>query len=166
MDDTEIKKFRRNAIGYAKRRGYSQFADDYASFALLKWVEGKFIKNKWVFIDFLRQFFGDYKTEHGTRKALAEYNHIPLEKMEISFVEKTNWINLIQGIDLTIRERVTFLVIYQYGFTQAEVADLLGTHRSVINTLVKLVHDKIKLVDIDLLNHSQIKSFNTTEPAD
>jgi DNA-directed RNA polymerase specialized sigma24 family protein len=157
MDDETItiKRLRKTAHRYACRRGYPSHADDYASYACMRYVEKTFSKHQWVFVDFLRKYFADYKSRYGVAKANGHYHYTPLEALEISAIQETNWIQIATELKIKNRERASFLLHYQFGFSLRDIAILFGTHQSIMTHLMKKIHQQMTDFDPSVLDRQK-----------
>lgn len=82
MTNEEILKFQKRARYVASKRGYPELADDFSQSVLLLFVErpDRHSTLDQLFIDYLRETYGDSRTISGSKRSFAERNAVSGEE--------------------------------------------------------------------------------------
>lgn len=142
-----VAKIRSKAIMIARRGNFGDYADDFASYAVLKRVEGLRTGTNHLdydLIDFKRETFGDNRKTIGRTKSQAYFTQASLEDQEIVQPEK---IELDWGYyagQFKDNERAILLLHYRFGFTQTECGYLFGFSESRACQILTIIISKIK----------------------
>ncbi len=155
------ENFYKRAYIWAKKRGFTcHEAEDFQSWAYLKYKETRRSNLAWLFPDYVRERFGFSTTR---KKALInpilfdekEFAQ-PLEDLDRTILfEKVT--DLLKGPD-----RAIFKLKFELGYTFVEIAHLWGVSRSRMSQIVReiLARADRKLIinqKINKINH-QLKS--------
>ncbi len=135
---------RKQLAKYARLRGLgSNYAEDFASEALIKIMEGRKALTHQLFIDFLRE---NFTTKSGYDRTTSELyfqdgddkpfgtSSSPTVKFENEF--------LLQNLET--EKRVMFLLKHKWGLENVEIAYLFGSSESWICIKMKAIEEHLK----------------------
>lgn len=131
------------ARSVALRKGYADDADDFASWAVERWLSGKREKStiNQLFIDYLRDTYGDLRHELGKLRSDATRYAGVVAESDISDNPTVE-----QKIDaerflatLQARERAIIVLYYWYGFGLKEIAFCVGLSAPRVHELLNVI---------------------------
>jgi predicted XRE-type DNA-binding protein len=131
-------ELKRKCIAHAIRRGFEEESEDFASFVLERYSKGDVdphLKNS--FIDFLRITFGDARTRKGNSR-----NGFLFESIDDHFDIAKETVETFLNPSLSGRLRAILILSFQWGFTQKEIAHVLGVTEPLINVELKGLNRK------------------------
>ncbi len=147
MDGEALKKKHRDLAAYARRRGTRfNYADDFASEALIKLMQGRKATTRELYIDFIREL-------HALKRT-AVRNEYPLEDLfggerpsrtgERDVTKEMEVEELLTCLDQP--QRTAFLLINKWGFTESEIGYLFNVTQTRIHQILReaKVHLKFK----------------------
>lgn len=144
----DYEELRLKCLKFAKgKRMTNESAQDFASFVLLKTVEGRKQNNLQLFlIDYLRSDVCNLKCKSGRvqKESFHPYDPVGMKKVPAPQRSEIDLVGLISLIEVDLRERVSFLLCYQWGFRQREVAALFNLHETNVNFFLSSVMGKLK----------------------
>lgn len=131
---------------YAYNKGQNHQADDFASFCGLRYAEGRKATLRQLWTDFVRLELGDSRASNGKHRwqgepEAAEYMHAtdtrPADRSHAVFLDASlSRLNLFS--------RIVFVLAYQYGLDDEEIADIMGATRSEIAVTRTLTCDRMR----------------------
>jgi DNA-directed RNA polymerase specialized sigma24 family protein len=152
VDPERLQKLRSAAIRYACRHGYAQDAEDFASHVLIQAIHFPSTKLSWAFQTYIKDTYGDYKTEKGRERLYKERSqkHIdespdkedPHMGIQVGEVPSDGMavIRALDGVKLTSQERACFVLSIQFGLRGVEIALALDvTHQRVQQILEEAI---------------------------
>ena len=166
---TSLEKLYERCKIHAKRKGYNQIAEDFASWQTIKYLDGKSQKQtiSQSFIDYLREqndfarrsiSFEDLSrigtnTNEPSDQQYSKYNNYKFnERIELHYkTTECDFDELSEYADVFRRGRISFknikhqLIFEMYinDYTMLEIANLLGLTESRISQLFKLIKKEI-----------------------
>lgn len=145
LDSEFIRKLRKRAQWLAQNSGRGQLGPDFGSYVVIKTIEGREAALAHLWVDFLRDHYGDPRSPGGKAKSTALHGseEITDRHEEIASPTYTRWNELAEEFCSNVRERVCFLLHYQHGFELSEIGDLYGSTQSRICQILKPVRDKV-----------------------
>lgn len=126
---------KRRCAAYAIRRGFQEEADDFASYVLEKYSKGDprpYLRTS--FIDYLRITFGDSRPDK--KKQNARYEAL-FESIDDHFDLAYESVESFLNPNVSGRLRIILILSFQWGFSQREVAHVLGVSEPVISVELK-----------------------------
>jgi DNA-binding CsgD family transcriptional regulator len=119
---------------------------DFAGYAVLQVMDGRYDNLKWIFSDYFRALYGDQRIKSGRLKNHAHRFYEDLNTFEVQEVSDFDrkWEQLISPLELTATERYCFLLYYSYGMRMPEIAEFLGVTLSRISQHIRSVYAKLK----------------------
>lgn len=142
FDPEIIQRLRLKSMKFARTNGYGDHQEDFASYCCLRLVENTYTRQDWVFTDYLRINFGDIRAKNG--KSKIHHNLISIEKCKTSYKLEQKWNDLIKGLKLDTLERVLFLLVYEYGFSQDECSYLIGLSPGFVSQKLSYIYSIFK----------------------
>ena len=137
--DIQIKKFQNKAKRIAKRDGYEFLADDFSSWATLKFIEGRKAKISQMLVDFLRLEFGRSSNKKVLSRILnQEYDDlrtIDRSKLNMDLVEFEQFLNSI----IDQKDRAIVILYCIWNLTIKEIGYCFGISESRISQIFKKI---------------------------
>lgn len=140
-----LEKLRRNAKNHAIRMGYFNHADDFASYCVVNAMEtGSMIKLKTALPSYLKQEsknpIGNYTFQDVDQNGeQSEFVSVPqTQLMNRSVIRIANQLNVSRI------ERAIFILIYEYGFSDMEIAETFRTPVKEVECLRVNFFDKVQ----------------------
>ncbi len=168
--NTEIRSFQARCRGFAKSRGYTDSADDFAQDAVIRWLSSGYQNLDNLLTDFLRKEFGSlrknadetYISEKSALKSAARYSTrsldepslesarrlrdiIPSETSEIQ--ENSLKIRLLNA-ELNSRGEFISRLTLEEGLKQEDIGEILGISASRVSQIQKKSRVKASSVSI------------------
>lgn len=148
---TEMEAVRVKAMMIARQKGYGEYAEDFASFAVLKRVEGYRVGTSHLdhdFVDFMRETFGR-SIQRGKESAFAKsklMGNMYYEELSHDVEQKQDfdWDEVIEGLKLSEKERAIFIIHFRFGFNLKLCGYVFGVTESRSCQIVAEVIKKIK----------------------
>lgn len=153
----KLQKYWQQARYYANQMGWPHYSQDFASYVVIQKITNpeRKLQFKHLLIDFMRQEFGEMRTESGKAEAFANHTSVAIghENPDGSIIDipdkpADDWfkelIAVITEKDFTERERACFLLVAWSGFSQREVAIIFGVTESMIAHHIYSIHKKIR----------------------
>lgn len=141
MYDDSPEDFRRIAYRYYRARAggrlaTKEHAEDFAQWAVLKFIEGRKASVPQLYVDFLRLELGDGRTKGKRPKACSDtvLEKIPAKAKDTDF----------SGGQLESFDRALVFLIYKWGFSEVEVAECFGVGKSRVSQRLKRVKKELK----------------------
>lgn len=130
----DVEELRALAFKYAKARGFKvEFCEDFSQYVALKRLEGKMrILLRTTLIDYLRHTYGE--------RGSARNEAVEVPWQEIHMMRVLDDQELPIGWEcLTGEDRAMFLLIFNWGFAQKDLAHLWGLSEGRISQKVKAI---------------------------
>lgn len=131
---------------YAYNKGQNHQADDFAGFVGLAYASGRKATLRQLWTDFVRGELGDSRASDGKHRwagepEAAEYMHAtdtrPADTRHQVFLDASlSRLNLFS--------RIVFVLAYQYGLDDEEIADVVGATRAEIAVTRTLTVDRMR----------------------
>lgn len=141
-DRTLVNKLTRTAHAVAKGYGMLDHVDDFKQFMFEKYLGGRKTKVALLFVDYIRQEFGDSRHESTTFKfnnAVEWEDSMDSEVVEQYDFDFDNMINKFEGVDRSI-----LILFYRWGFTNKEISDVLGVTEGRITQRTQEIERKLR----------------------
>jgi hypothetical protein len=139
-----VEKQRRFAIGFARKKGLSHLAEDFASFVVIEILQGRTPNLPWLFVDFKRKAFGLKCKADSDASVYSVQNALNLDDVEVEGSLETDltnkWVTLVEELGLSGRDRLVFLLHYQIGLCLNSIAFMMGCAPSYISLRLKDLH--------------------------
>lgn len=139
-----VSGLRNWAHKYATKKGMGCIAEDFASYCVMRRVLGQSAHVKSAFVDFMRETYGDTRTEIGRHRSKGELNHTPLEHAIAEAKVSPKLFEILDGISWTSTERAIYLLKNYFGFLQSEIAFTFGVTKSEIHSILTEVQNRIE----------------------
>lgn len=156
MTNEEIKQLWSKAVAYATSRGLGKDAQDIAQEACLIAIEKGAVNLEWVFIGYLRKFYGDTRTGVGALRSASRLAYVSIDEPPEDGVrtpfhqpsgdigrqpefEREDWIS---RIDLQGREESIFDLVCLDGISQRDVGQILGMYETVVSQKMSVIRKK------------------------
>jgi len=166
----EIKSLIKKAKNYANKRGYSQFADDFAQEVYISCRGTIRTSFSNLFTDFLRKEFGDTRIPSGKLKSGARHRGVPFDGLRPGLCDRAlsyadtlaspggnagfeqsswgNYLNFQRGRWNSLSKQGLYEEVFQMLFIkelpEAEIGDCLGVTESRISQLKNSIKESIK----------------------
>ncbi len=128
---------------YALKKGYAFCADDFASYAVLKNLEGRETNLKFMLVDFLRLNYG--------AKEISEIlmNQVLDEKTIDKRLLDSENVTAMKMVDDALRElepmdRCIYLLYTQWGLKLTEIGFLIGRGHGVVMRQIRMVREHLE----------------------
>lgn len=140
------KKLYEQALCYAKRRFFrSEDAEDFAGFVMVKKVEGSRASFGQIYVDHMRESFG----RSGQKQALASAHTLPSGEGEDKNPDAAT---THQDLQLDLRlllclagsQRIAAVLYFMWGFSQAEIATVIGVSESRVAQILPLAIEAVR----------------------
>lgn len=145
MKDSKILKIRRSALRYCVSRGYVSYREDFAQYFCMRYYENENVNMKFVFVDFLRETFGDYRRAKGFLKSQSEKSFNEINDRTVPQTEDLH--RIIEKPDskwkLTPKQKLIHALVI-VGYSSEEITEITGSHISTIYTHIRLIRLKIE----------------------
>lgn len=145
MDDTKAVEMHKIAVRYASKKGYSNIADDFAQFAIIKLLEGRKATIAQLLIDYLRAEFGDFRVGEKAPKIMDRKFAKDIDELSKFLAdEKEVSISPDYFVDrLTEKERIVFVLYYVWGLTPKEIAYVRGSSADSVSSTLVYINKKL-----------------------
>lgn len=145
MTPERIKAIRGACIKAARNRGQIEHAEDFASWAMIKILEGRKDNTTYLLVDYLRENFGRIGSDSNiAHHSPSLANMDSLEDQKTLPPDSYDRIeNYAVGLSLQGREREYFLLHYKHGLALTEIASVSGVSSSRVCQILGAVKDKI-----------------------
>lgn len=152
MDEKELKRFKAKARARAIKSRLAHEADDFESYSVLKRIQGCKSTVDRLWIDYLRENYGDNRSKYRQNqmrldpKPLSENIPAPVETardLNFAFIQRF-LSNDTDGSWFSQRDRTIMTLVYQWGFSQTEIADTLGVDLSRVTRILQEIEARIR----------------------
>ena len=146
IKDSELNKLWCIARDYACSKGYVGHAEDFAQEYIMAKLRGRKATFGQYLIDYLRRTVADSKTKTYKLKLSSHMNYSEIEQHnEPSYEMKisSRRLNTLVG-NLKGTEKAATILKYKWGFTNSEVAEVLGLTDCAIWMATNKVNKKLK----------------------
>lgn len=160
MENHELIKLWERACNLAKRKGFSQCADDFAQEVAIKAFTSGFINLEWCFVDYLRKEYGRTGTPGGNARSIAMRTSKSLDAPQhgddgLSLHEciggnepepgcfGADWRSFV-GIRGGRRKDLIYELVFDCGFTAVEAGAMLGISESRVSQLMRPIKAEIQ----------------------
>lgn len=160
--DEQIINFQKKAKAYARRRnfGNEEFSEDFTSWAVIKFIEGRKARIRDLYTDYLRAEYGDTRTACGTERSnarrFAKEFEDGLHESGQQHSGYSGYERLLVRCRVSQRARACLILKHKWGFTYEEIAHVFG----VSGGRVSQIFDKIENTD---LSYKREININETE---
>ena len=130
------------AKALTKRFNKPELTDDLVSFASEAIVRGRKATVKQLYVDFLRQEFGDSRGLSSTFKlanALEWEDYMDMEVLDSHSVDFNKIVNSFKGED-----KAVLVLYYQWSLTMKEIGNVFGCSEASISIRFKEINNKLK----------------------
>ena len=157
MEPSEIKKLWEVCCRYARKRGYSQFADDFAQEAVFARIRGRKASLDQLLTDFLRKEYGDSRVRRQpkwTSRRADRFAHVSLDdkigQSEMSYGDiiasperDTRLDTDDQRIGLSLDRREQVVYELAKSISQVDISEIYGVTPSRIWQILKGAERKL-----------------------
>lgn len=158
MNEDELKFFISYCKTYAAMKGFSNDAEDFAQIAAMKRLGGRRANIEQLFIDYLRETYGDprvktYRMKQSERLYFHAVNRKVIHQLDSSTLseyfqansKKQSIDDLDQGFkDYLTQKESSFLFLLQLGYYPKEIAEILNVSETRAGQIRKNIIRKIK----------------------
>lgn len=135
----QIIDFNKKANNYAIRKGHRQISEDFASWATIKFIEGRKARIKDLYVDYLREEYGDVRSISGLQKSNSrrfakEYNDGEHKRFDIGY---TGYERLFVRSRTDDTSRACLILYFYWGLDENEIANCFGVTRARICQRIK-----------------------------
>lgn len=149
---TAPEKLRLKALKVASRNGLGDLAQDFASYCLVRFYEGRASDLKYMLIDFKRETFGDARRESGARKMQSNLGTAQTDlvvnglKKELESSNNTDlsFFHALDSINLKGIERACIVLEVFFGFEQKEIALCFGITRGRVSQILSKAKERLR----------------------
>lgn len=127
-------------------------AEDFAQFATLAVFTGRKTSTKNLFCDFMREEFGRNDAHENLEKTKVKkpwQAGAMIEDVEDCKIQDLDLRIATRLKHLDMAERVITILILGWGFTQREVAEVMGVSESRISQIISVVYNKFEVDFLD-----------------
>lgn len=154
MDENDLRKFRKKAEARARRSRLKHEAEDFASEAMLKSLEGSSASIDELWIDYLRTNYGDTRSKYRKDQKRLYPKNVDHKTKLVSTEETGREVNFgcIQrlicenGSWFSQRDRAALTLKYKWGLTSSEIAEAFGVTPSTVTLIFKELETRIRLI--------------------
>lgn len=143
MTPESLVDLREQALRYACRKGFTEYAGDFAGYAVVRALQGGdevTLQLRTLLVDFKRAWFGSTRHEYGVLKSNAQRGYGAMNSRIGATVSNRCRMREIAGVTaLEGEQRVIFFLHYLYGFTALQVAETLGIGEHQAHYKIRLV---------------------------
>ena len=157
MDRSSLERFKKKALRFAKKSKLAHEAEDFASYALLKHAEGNVRPLYGLWVDYLRENYGDLRSQYRQDQDRLGQQSISSREWadERAFLDpKEADHNVDFGFILrflstdgewfTQRDRTALVLKYEWGASHAELAYMFGVSDAMISKMMSEIEDRVK----------------------
>ncbi len=131
MTDLDILKRVTRARQFARAKGWAIHADDFGQDVAVQLLQGRKTSTKNLWIDFLRNKYGDTSYEHGrVRNEIGKQKQITVVPVQPTQEHGASIIMMMRGRTKEQQELILLLSSYMF---ECEVAELLGITRGALH---------------------------------
>lgn len=153
MTDEELEKIRKRAKQKAKQYRLSHEADDFGSYATVKTLEGAKGSIDQLWIDYLRENYGDTRSEYRkdqkrlypktvTDRSLLVAPDSTDANVDFGFIQRFLCDN---GGWFSSRDRAVMTLKYQWSLSNTEIAEAFGITVSRVSQILGELETRIRL---------------------
>lgn len=153
MNDDAYKRLQARAKRKAQASGLGREADDFAGYATVRTLEGSHATTDQLWIDYLRENYGDARTKHhkGQQRLYPKTISARTFLIAVETADRDVDFGFIQrflsenGSWFSARDRAVLTLKYQWGFTGPELAGTFGVTEARVSQIVAEIHERIRL---------------------
>lgn len=140
----DAEKFRGQALAVGFKRLPNGFAEDFASYCMVRAYQGKISALKWMLIDYKRKTFGDLGSEKGTAKISGEDSFQIIDDLNGEEDKKNHLYELVDAVRLSGDQRFCFLLSTVFGLNNREISVCLNVTATHVGNLLERAAEAIR----------------------
>jgi DNA-directed RNA polymerase specialized sigma subunit len=153
MKQNEHKKLWEKLKRYGRRFGLNQEAEDFASWATIKYIEGRKATNYQLYVDYRREHHGDDRSNSGDARKNERYFYEPIDKIndatlhsdasrQLEIYRKDSLMEVLIASLSTFEQ--TIIDMYLDNITMTNIALIMDLTEGRISQLIKSITRKLK----------------------
>lgn len=155
IDEKNFKSIYNGLKCFANKKGLSHESEDFASFAIERYLNGRAATFGQLFTDYLRAQYGDTRLPGGLLRSRINWGMQQITDVGIQPKSCDRGNSFPSGDNLSIREsclrgsdkidRACLILFYYWGFTEDEIGQCFGFSESRVSQRLKRISKNIRL---------------------
>lgn len=141
---TILIKLRTRAVKYATKKGYREFCEDFASYCLIHRLTHKGLKLEFLWVDYLRETFGDIRSVYGKMKSNVNRYALQISHRLEMPKHHAEYHQIAEDLGLKGRDKSIFLLYFEWEMNLKEVGQVLDITECRVSQLLSAIIKQLK----------------------